>query len=260
MPSRSPRSAFARRWKLRAPIACPPRKSFHGHRRLRRRLDRADAAGRLNARPHQARHGTGAQRRHEQVAPGHRARRAAPVPGARHPGHRRGRRVGCQTRLLRERGLEDRKFKRPFSRPLPPRQGSWPHLLWTWESASVLESVDSAAQTRPSWGSPPGEPWQALVDGQRHLRKDLVPDRRARRHQQRSPRQQARTDLGQPSRQHGRRTPCQTRCTSRRCAVPSARKTCKAWLGMPSGNVSPTATRSSPVLANTVLSVPTSLA
>ena len=157
-------------------------------------------------------------------------------------------------------GVEDRKFKRPFSRPLPPRQGSWPHLLWTWESASVLESVDSAAQTRPSWGSPPGEPWQALVDGQRHLRKDQVPDRRARRHQQRSPRQQARTDLGQPSRQHGRRTPCQTRCTSRRCAVPSARKTCKAWLGMPSGNESPTATRSSPVLASTVLSVPTSLA
>ena len=69
----------------------------------------------------------------------------------------------------------------------------------------------------------------------RHLRKDLLPDRRARRHQQRYRRQQARTDLGQPLRQHGRRTPRQTRCTSRRCAVPSARKTCTAWLGMPSG-------------------------
>jgi len=46
---------------------------------------------------------------------------------------------------------EDRKSKRSFSRPLPPLQGSWPRLLWSLESASALERVDSAAQTRPSW-------------------------------------------------------------------------------------------------------------
>ena len=51
---------------------------------------------------------------------------------------------------------EDIKFKLLFSRPLPPRQGRWPGLLWPLESAWALESADSAAQTRPVMVISPG--------------------------------------------------------------------------------------------------------
>ena len=157
-------------------------------------------------------------------------------------------------------GVENRKFKRPFSRPCRLVKavgracyGLWSRLRRLGASTVPPRRVRHGDRLRVSFG----KPWlmaNGICARTRYLTGvrdgiNNVPDSSRPEPISAGPRNN--TVAAHPR---------QTRCTSRRCAVPSARKTCKAWLGMPSGNVSPTATRSSPVLASSVLSVPPSLA
>ena len=93
-----------------------------GDRRFRRRLCRAQSAGRLPARHRQARHGADPQHRHRSRAPNHRRRHGGRWHAARHQHHRRGRRKPREALVLHQLGIslmQGYLFARPGFEMLP---------------------------------------------------------------------------------------------------------------------------------------------